>query len=120
MITYNTLFRFASSLAVTALLVSASQAETITMYRAPVPVIAVTPDYPDELRMRDLTGEALVEFTIDEEGNVSHVEVKSATYSDFALAARRAIRSWKFEPPQKMGRPVSIRTTKRFDFVLRH
>ena len=118
MITYNTMLRYASILPIAALVASASHADIYTSSDAPEPVIAVSPEYPEELLRHDFTGQALVEFTIDEEGNVQDVVVKSATSWDFGQAARDAIRKWKYEPPRENGRPVSIRAEKRFDFRL--
>jgi len=118
--THRNSLSFIPGFAIAALLTFASNAgaETVTVARAPEPVIAIAPEYPDELLRRDLTGEATVEFTIDAAGNVRDVVVISMTYPDFGRAARSAIRDWKFEPPFENGRSVSLRAEKRFNFRL--
>ena len=86
------------------------------MEYAPEPIVGDPPVHPEPLLKRELPGEAVLEFTIDEEGNVKEVEVKSATNVGFAHAARSAIQKWKYKPMRKNGRPVSVRAIQRFVF----
>ena len=67
------------------------------------------PVYPQELKARELTGEAQVEFVIDRTGRVRLPRVLSATEDAFGWAAMTAVSQWVFEPPTKRGEPVDIR-----------
>lgn len=67
------------------------------------------PAYPQELKERELTGEAEVEFIIDRTGRARLPRVVRATEPAFGWAAATAISQWVFEPPTKAGQPVDIR-----------
>jgi TonB family protein len=62
---------------------------------------AMTPRPPDKK-----TGEALVEFFVDEDGCVQLPRVVSATEPEFGAAAAQAISEWRFAPPTQGGKPV--------------
>ena len=58
----------------------------------------VNPTYPEELKGQNLAGSATLRCHVDSNGNVSAVEVVSATNPAFGDAAVKAARQWKFAP----------------------
>jgi TonB family protein len=68
------------------------------------------PEYPLEMRMLGLSGEVIVEFSVDQDGNVQDPYAIQSNNPWFERAAISAIEKWKFTPGLKAGRPV--KTTK--------
>ncbi|HTX65213.1 MAG TPA: TonB family protein [Opitutaceae bacterium] len=83
---------------------------------APRARVQVAPDYPYEARSRKLAGTVVIEFVVDEAGNVGSPEVRAATSSVFVSAALRAVARWKFEPGTRHGRPVRFRMAVPIEF----
>jgi protein TonB len=67
------------------------------------------PDYPYSMRSRRVEGTVVVEFLVDEAGNVYSSAVLRATNPGFEEAALRAVARWKFESGYKDGRKVRFR-----------
>jgi TonB family protein len=61
----------------------------------------VNPTYPEELRSQNLAGSATLRCQVDRDGNVSSIEVVSATEPAFGRTAMEAVRQWKFTPAVK-------------------
>jgi TonB family protein len=61
----------------------------------------VNPTYPEELKSQNLAGSVTLHCQVDRDGNVSAVEVVSATQPAFGRAALEAVRQWKFTPAVK-------------------
>jgi len=83
---------------------------------APRARVQVVPDYPYEARSRKLAGTVVIEFLVDEAGNVGAPAVRSATSPMFVAAALRAVARWKFEPGTRHGRPVRFRMEVPIEF----
>lgn len=77
------------------------------------------PRYPSEARRKGIQGFALAEFIIDENGDVSAVEIKQSSNPIFDKPTIDAIRGWKFTPGQKDGRPVKTRTRVKLPYTLK-
>lgn len=71
----------------------------------------IPPAYPRSLKDDGFTGQAEIEFIISRDGRVLFPRIVSATYEDFGWAASVAVSQWRFQPPQKDGRPVEVRMT---------
>ncbi|MGJ8651929.1 MAG: energy transducer TonB [Opitutaceae bacterium] len=84
----------------------------------PQPRKQTAPRYPSEARRKRLQGFALAEFIIDENGDVSAVEIKQASDSVFEQPTIEAIRTWKFTPGQKDGRAVKTRTRVKLPYTI--
>lgn len=69
----------------------------------------VAPNYPAEARSAGITGEVVVEFVVDETGQVRHPRVLRSSDSVFEAATLRAVERWRFEPGKKNGKPVRFR-----------
>ena len=74
--------------------------------RVPRARLQPAPVYPLELRKSGVEGTVVVEFLVDETGNVYHAVILSATTAGFEEAALRAVAKWKFEPGRRGGLPV--------------
>jgi protein TonB len=64
------------------------------------------PNYPFEMRRTGLTGEVLVDFLVDAEGNVLNARAVTSSHREFEASAVQAVSKWKFHPGRKDGRNV--------------
>lgn len=81
-------------------------------------IYRVLPDYPRELRERGIMGSVEVEAIVDTIGRVHTAKAVRADYPAFADAAVKAVLDWHFEPALMEGRPVAVRVTVPFRFVI--
>ena len=63
------------------------------------------PFYPQEAFDRGIQGTVLVDFLIDDQGNVAYAEVRESI-PPLDAAAVATIRKWRFRPARMKGRPV--------------
>lgn len=84
----------------------------------PVPKFQARPRYPFEMRRAGITGEAVVEFIIDTEGNVVDARAIRSTREEFEAAAAQAVSKWKFRPGRKGNRDVPTRMQVPIVFTL--
>jgi len=75
----------------------------------PVVVSNSQPEYPTELKQKNITGKATIAFTVDELGNVSDLDILESTEPKFGLSALIAVSKWRFRPGTKSYKPVSVR-----------
>jgi TonB family protein len=68
------------------------------------------PVYPVELGAERITGQVVLEFTIDPDGTTSNVHAIESSHPAFTAEAEKAFQAWTFEPATKDGQPVSLRT----------
>ena len=68
-----------------------------------------TPIYPITQLREHRSGDALIAFTIDEQGIPRDFRILKTDYSYFATHAIAAMREWRFQPATKNGRPVAAR-----------
>jgi TonB family protein len=73
----------------------------------PVALSRRPPRFP--VSAKAATGEALIEFLIDEEGRARLPRIVSATEDGFGYAAVQSVASWRFEPPTRGGKTVVVR-----------
>lgn len=76
------------------------------------------PQYPFELRRKNIRGEAVVDFVVDPDGKVQAAHAVSFTHKDFAAAAVAAVNQWRFKPGVKNGRPVNTHMLVPIVFTL--
>jgi protein TonB len=76
------------------------------------------PAYPPEARRLGLSGEVLVEFTVNESGLVVAPRAVRSTDRMFEESALRAVAKWRFEPGLRDGRAVSFRMAVPIVFTL--
>jgi TonB family protein len=75
----------------------------------PVLLSKVEPDYSEEARRAKWNGDIRAFITIDEEGNVSSVQVLNSPGLGLDEKVVAALRQWKFKPAMKEGVPVGFR-----------
>jgi len=80
--------------------------------------VQLAPEYPPDLRYRHMEGEVLVEFVVDESGNVHQPVALRATDPKFEEAALRAVARWRFEPGYYHNRKVRFRMSVPIVFSL--
>jgi protein TonB len=78
----------------------------------PVPRFTPRPTYPYEMRRARISGEVVLGFIVDSEGNVLNPYIISSTNPAFEAEALRAIARWKFRPGKKGGVSVSTRNVQ--------
>lgn len=93
-----------------------SVADLSDLDRIPDPVGIYYPDTPEELKKEGITGEVSVEFFIDEEGRVRAPRILSASDPRLGQIALNAVWNWRFEPPVRRGKPVTVRAVQTFKF----
>lgn len=77
------------------------------------------PAYPFSARQTGLGAEVVVEFIVNERGEVILPRVVRSTDPQFNEATLRAVAKWRFEPGRKNGRPVRFQMSVpvRFNVV---
>jgi protein TonB len=74
--------------------------------------------YPFEMKKQGITGEVVVEFIVDTEGNVKDPRIISSPRRDFEAPVLSSISKWKFTPAIHGGRAVNARMQQRITFGL--
>lgn len=75
----------------------------------PQPRIQAKPQYPFEMRRAGITGEVLVAFIVDSNGDVQQAYAVRSSQREFEQAAINAVSKWKFKPGRKGGRAVNTK-----------
>jgi protein TonB len=76
------------------------------------------PEYPEEARKRGVEGKVVLEVIVDENGEVLSAKVLRSVDAMLDQAALVAVKGLRFSPATKDGRPVSVKITYTFAFVL--
>jgi TonB family protein len=77
------------------------------------------PIYPIRQWQLGNSGEAVVEFTIGEDGKARNFRIVSTNDKSFANHAILAIEQWQWATARKRGHPVPVRVRVPFKFVAR-
>lgn len=81
---------------------------------------APPPRYPERAIRLGQQGEVLVRLHVDATGRVVRVEVvRACPYRLLVAAVLRAVRTWRFRPATRDGRPVPAVVERRFVFRIR-
>jgi protein TonB len=67
------------------------------------------PVYPFEMRRAGVTGEVVVGFIVNVNGDVQDAYAQKSTQREFEAAAIAAVMKWKFRPGKKGGKAVNTR-----------
>ncbi|OYW05974.1 MAG: hypothetical protein B7Z61_04320 [Acidobacteria bacterium 37-71-11] len=84
----------------------------------PVNVYRTDPVYPELARRARIQGAVVVEATIDRQGNVVDTRLVRNLSLGCGEAVVEALRSWKYRPATRDGKPVSIILTVTVTFRL--
>jgi TonB family protein len=98
---------------------SSQQTGQIIEINAPVSnlIRKVPPRYPELARRARVEGEVVLKISVNEEGDVSNVEVISG-HQLLRQAAVDAVKQWRYEPTVLNGKPVPVIATITVNFVL--
>lgn len=86
--------------------------------RVPATRVQASPAYPIEAAKSGLSGEVVIEFIVNELGDVVQARVVNSTDRIFEEAATRAVLNWKFEPGRRNGGVVPFRMVIPVHFSL--
>jgi protein TonB len=75
--------------------------------------------YPISRLKNGESGDAVIEFTVDQQGIPRDFRVVSSDYPYYASHAILAVQKWRFQPALKAGRPVSARVRVPFHYQSR-
>lgn len=84
----------------------------------PVPRFQARPQYPFEMRRAGIAGEVVVDFIVDNNGDVQNAFSMRSSQREFENAAIQAVSKWKFKPGRKGGRNVNTHMQVPIVFTL--
>lgn len=87
--------------------------------RVPTPRRQVPPVYPFSGKTSGLVGQVMVEFVVDERGDVVWAKIVKSTAREFEEPTLQAMMKWTFEPGRRDGRVVPFRMAIPIVFDLR-
>jgi len=90
--------------------------EMIYYVTPPKPLTQALPSFPEELRRRKMGGRIGLRITIDEKGNVRHVNVEKPLHAYLNYAVVQAFLQWTFEPVWIKEKPVVAAFRLGYDF----
>jgi RNA polymerase sigma factor (sigma-70 family) len=73
----------------------------------PVPRFQARPRYPADMREAGISGEAVVDFIVDKNGDVQRAHAVRSSRREFEAAAVEAVSKWKFKPGRVSQRNVN-------------
>jgi TonB family protein len=76
------------------------------------------PQYPAIMSKNSLEGDVVIEFIIDERGDVRSPRIVRSTHKEFEPPAIEAVLQWKFVAGRRAGKPVSTLVTQTLEFRL--
>ena len=79
--------------------------------------VPVNPVYPSDLKRQGISGEVLVEFIVDSNGNVTAAQILKSSHREFEAPSLQAVAKWKFRPGKKGGRAVNVRAQQLLQFT---
>lgn len=84
----------------------------------PIAKFQPSPQYPFEMRRAGITGEVVVDFIVDSNGDVRNAYAARSTQREFESSAVTAVSKWKFRPGKKGGRSVNTHMQVPVAFTL--
>jgi protein TonB len=78
------------------------------------------PEYPPLARQVRAEGRVVLQVVVDRTGVIDEIEVLSSPRPDFGftVAAREAVRQWRYHPARQQQRPVDVYLTVVVEFSL--
>ena len=84
--------------------------------KAPVPIYKPEAAYSSQARKDKVEGTVVTEVVVDASGNVADVKLVKSVGEGLDESAIETIRTWKFEPATKKGKPVPVRLIVEVSF----
>jgi TonB family protein len=75
----------------------------------PQPRFRTPPTYPVEMRQAGVTGQVVIDFVVNDAGDVHSAFAAKSSRPEFEEAAVTAVSKWKFQPGRKSQLPVNTR-----------
>ena len=72
----------------------------------PIAKFQARPQYPFEMRRAGISGDVLVDFIVDTNGDVRNAFAAHSSQREFEASAVQAVSKWKFKPGRKNGHNV--------------
>jgi TonB family protein len=85
---------------------------------APRPIYMPDPEYSEEARKANRQGSCVLRLVVGPDGNPSGVSVERSLGMGLDEKAIDAVRSWRFEPARKDGKPVAVQIHVEVSFRL--
>ncbi|HZR31125.1 MAG TPA: energy transducer TonB [Terriglobales bacterium] len=85
---------------------------------APRAVITPDPDYPLNIRKKNIQGTVVLWVMVVEDGGVGGVTLKKSLSPELDRNAIEAVKKWKFKPALLNGNPVAAQVTIEVNFRL--
>jgi TonB family protein len=85
---------------------------------APKPVYTPDPEYSEKARKKKINGTVVVAMIVTQEGRVRDVKIAKSLDAGLDKQALAAVRTWKFEPATKDGKPVAVHLNVDVSFSL--
>ena len=85
---------------------------------APIPIYKPDPGYTQEARAAKLQGTGVYSTVIDDSGSVADVQVVRPLDKGLDESAMQTLRTWKFKPATKDGKPVPVKVMVEVSFRL--
>lgn len=77
----------------------------------------IEPVFPTRLPANIISGSAIIEYIVDENGQVQLPRVVLESDPAFGYAACQALSGWRFKPPMRYGKPVPVRGRTVLNFT---
>ena len=77
--------------------------------KAPVPIYKPEAAYSSQARKDKVEGTVVTEMVVDASGNVADVKLVRSLDKGLDESAMQTLRTWKFTPATKKGKPVPVR-----------
>jgi protein TonB len=90
---------------------------------APVPIFKPEPPYTPQARKHKVEGTVVLSVGVDASGNVANVKLTGVSLSKrvgegLEESAMQTVRTWKFKPALKEGKPVPVMVTVEVSFKI--
>ncbi|MCX7882257.1 MAG: energy transducer TonB [Brevinematales bacterium] len=74
----------------------------------PVPLVKISPEYPEEARRLGIEGAVVVKLYINERGEVEDIEIVKSPDKLLSQAALKSLQKARFSPARASGKPVPV------------
>lgn len=81
----------------------------VELDQIPRPIGVTGLDFPHRLRRREVSGRIVLLLKLSEEGEVLDLQIDSSDLPRFNEFVLREVRTWRFTPPTRQGRPAKAK-----------
>ena len=84
----------------------------------PVPIYKPNPVYTPEAKAAKIQGTVILRVTIEPDGKVGDVKIIQGLDKGLDQEAADTVKTWKFKPATKAGKPIAVKTAIEINFRL--